>query len=186
MNVVDKKLSLKLMYLWHIMVISYGMFLKPICAIRIVLAWMIRILKRNWKLCGERKRRRKNLLIHHHLTNLFLHNLHQIPNPLSIQSDLALCFQATPMRNLFLHLKNRQTLKPELSQNLLSNPLLQPLGNLNQNSMKLFWQTRNANAQNQTLKQLEKKIDRFASQVSQTKTKVDSIRHHLDQMYIHL
>ena len=41
------------------MVISYGMFLKPICAIRIVLAWMIRILTRNWKLCGERKRKRK-------------------------------------------------------------------------------------------------------------------------------
>ena len=50
----------------------------------------------------------------------------------------------------------------------------------------LNWQTRNANAQNQTLKQLEKKIDRVASQVSQTETKVDSISHRLDQMYIHL
>ena len=30
----------------------YGMFLKPICATRIVLAWMIRILMKNWKLYG--------------------------------------------------------------------------------------------------------------------------------------
>ncbi|KAH9724653.1 hypothetical protein KPL70_007564 [Citrus sinensis] len=44
----------------------------------------------------------------------------------------------------------------------------------------LNWQTKNANAQNQTLKQLEKRIDRVASQVSQTKIKVDSISHRLD------
>ncbi|KAH9752102.1 hypothetical protein KPL71_014562 [Citrus sinensis] len=50
----------------------------------------------------------------------------------------------------------------------------------------LNWQTRNANAQNQTLKQLGKKIDPVASQVSQTETKVDSISHRLDQIYIHL
>ncbi|KAH9698068.1 hypothetical protein KPL71_023866 [Citrus sinensis] len=50
----------------------------------------------------------------------------------------------------------------------------------------LNWQTRNANAQNQTLKQLGKKIDRVASQVSQTETKIDSLSHRLDQMYIHL
>ncbi|KAH9698016.1 hypothetical protein KPL71_023838 [Citrus sinensis] len=41
-------------------------------------------------------------------------------------------------------------------------------------------------AQNQTLQQLGKKIDRVASQVSQTETKVDSISNRLDQMYIHL
>ncbi|KAH9716790.1 hypothetical protein KPL71_021574 [Citrus sinensis] len=50
----------------------------------------------------------------------------------------------------------------------------------------LNWQTKNANAQNQTLYQLGKKIDRVASQVSQTETKVDSISNRLDQMYIHL
>ena len=50
----------------------------------------------------------------------------------------------------------------------------------------LNWQTKNASAQNQTLYQLEKKIDRVASQVSQTETKVDSISSRLDQMYIHL
>ncbi|KAH9724641.1 hypothetical protein KPL70_007560 [Citrus sinensis] len=50
----------------------------------------------------------------------------------------------------------------------------------------LNWQTKNVNAQNQTLKQLGKRIDRVASQVSRTETKVDSISHHLDQMYIHL
>ncbi|KAH9704950.1 hypothetical protein KPL70_011676 [Citrus sinensis] len=50
----------------------------------------------------------------------------------------------------------------------------------------LNWQTKNANAQNHTLQQLSKKIDRVATQVSQTKTKVDSISSRLDQMYIHL
>ncbi|KAH9769430.1 hypothetical protein KPL71_011998 [Citrus sinensis] len=50
----------------------------------------------------------------------------------------------------------------------------------------LNWQTKNANAQNQTLKQLRKRIDRVASQVSQTEIKVDSISHRLDHMYIHL
>ncbi|KAH9792727.1 hypothetical protein KPL71_004249 [Citrus sinensis] len=50
----------------------------------------------------------------------------------------------------------------------------------------LNWQPKNANAQNQTLQQLRKKIDRVASQVSQTETKVDSISNRLDQMYIHL
>ncbi|KAH9752154.1 hypothetical protein KPL71_014584 [Citrus sinensis] len=50
----------------------------------------------------------------------------------------------------------------------------------------LNWQTKNASAQNQTLQQLGKKIDRVASQVSQTETKVDSISSRLDQMYIHL
>ena len=44
----------------------------------------------------------------------------------------------------------------------------------------LNWQTKNANAQNQTLQQLGKKIDQVASQVSQTETKVDSISNHLD------
>ncbi|KAH9792616.1 hypothetical protein KPL71_004194 [Citrus sinensis] len=44
----------------------------------------------------------------------------------------------------------------------------------------LNWQTKNANAQNQTLKQLEKRIDRVASQVFQTEIKVDSISHRLD------
>ena len=50
----------------------------------------------------------------------------------------------------------------------------------------LNWQTKNANAHNQTLQQLGKKIDRVANQVSQTETKVDSINNRLDQMYIHL
>ncbi|KAH9671248.1 hypothetical protein KPL70_017289 [Citrus sinensis] len=50
----------------------------------------------------------------------------------------------------------------------------------------LNWQTKNANAQNHTLQQLGKKIDRVAAQVSQTETKVDSISSRLDQMYIHL
>ncbi|KAH9705025.1 hypothetical protein KPL70_011712 [Citrus sinensis] len=50
----------------------------------------------------------------------------------------------------------------------------------------LNWQTKNANAQNHTLQQLGKKIDRVATQVSQTETKVDSISSRLDQMYIHL
>ncbi|KAH9716979.1 hypothetical protein KPL71_021656 [Citrus sinensis] len=50
----------------------------------------------------------------------------------------------------------------------------------------LNWQTKNASAQNQTLHQLGKKIDRVASQVSQTETKVDSISNCLDKIYIHL
>ncbi|KAH9724647.1 hypothetical protein KPL70_007562 [Citrus sinensis] len=50
----------------------------------------------------------------------------------------------------------------------------------------LNWQTKNANAQNHTLQQLGKKIDRVATQVSQTETKIDSISSRLDQMYIHL
>ncbi|KAH9649352.1 hypothetical protein KPL70_025947 [Citrus sinensis] len=50
----------------------------------------------------------------------------------------------------------------------------------------LNWQTKNTNAQNHTLQQLGKKIDRVATQVSQTETKVDSISSRLDQMYIHL
>ncbi|KAH9686179.1 hypothetical protein KPL70_014272 [Citrus sinensis] len=114
----------------------------------------------------KKKKKKKNLLIHHHLANLFLHILHQIPNLLSIQSDLALCFQVTPMKNPFHHLKNRQTHK--LYEAVLN------------------WQTKNANAQNHTLQQLGKKIDRVATQVSQTETKVDSISSRLDQMYIHL
>ena len=78
------------------------------------------------------------------------------------------------------------------------NPQLLLLANLkSQNSIKLFltgkqkktvlnWQTKNASAQNQTLHQLGKKIDRVASQVSQTETKVESISSHLGQIYIHL
>ncbi|KAH9668365.1 hypothetical protein KPL70_021385 [Citrus sinensis] len=50
----------------------------------------------------------------------------------------------------------------------------------------LNWQTKNASAQNHTLQQLGKKIDRVANQVSQTETKVDSISNRLDQMYLHL
>ncbi|KAH9752107.1 hypothetical protein KPL71_014564 [Citrus sinensis] len=50
----------------------------------------------------------------------------------------------------------------------------------------LNWQTKNASAQNHTLQQLGKKIDRVASQVSQTETKIDLISSRLDQMYIHL
>ncbi|KAH9668370.1 hypothetical protein KPL70_021389 [Citrus sinensis] len=50
----------------------------------------------------------------------------------------------------------------------------------------LNWQTKNASAQNHTLQQLDKKIDRVANQVSQTETKVDSISNRLDQMYLHL
>ncbi|KAH9668396.1 hypothetical protein KPL70_021399 [Citrus sinensis] len=50
----------------------------------------------------------------------------------------------------------------------------------------LNWQTKNAIAQNHTLQQLGKKIDRVANQVSQTETKVDSISNRLDQMYLHL
>ncbi|KAH9686106.1 hypothetical protein KPL70_014233 [Citrus sinensis] len=50
----------------------------------------------------------------------------------------------------------------------------------------LNWQTKNANAQNHTLQQLGKKIDRVATQVSQTETKVDSISSRLDHMYIQL
>ena len=50
----------------------------------------------------------------------------------------------------------------------------------------LNWQTKNFNAQNHTLQQLRRKIDRVASQVFQTETKVDSISNRLDQMYIHL
>ena len=50
----------------------------------------------------------------------------------------------------------------------------------------LNWQTKNASAQNHTLQQLGKKIDRVANQVSQTETKVDSISSRLDQMYLHL
>ena len=38
----------------------------------------------------------------------------------------------------------------------------------------LNWQTKNANAQNHTLQQLGKKIDRVANHVFQTETKVDS------------
>ena len=170
------------------MVISYGMFLKPICAIRIVLAWVIRILMKNWKLYRERKRRRKNLLIHHHLANLFLHNLHQIPNLLSIQSDLALCFQATLMRNLFLHLKNRDTQTQVTSKPFVQSPVTasgQP-EEPKQYEAVLNWQTKNASAQNQTLQQLSKKIDRVTSHVSQIETKVDSISSRLDQMYVHL
>ena len=58
------------------MVIFYGMCLKPICKIQIVLVWTTRMLMTNWKLWGERKRKRKNLLIQKHLANPFLHNLH--------------------------------------------------------------------------------------------------------------
>ena len=57
---------------------------------------------------------------------------------------------------------------------------------LKQYEAVLNWQTKNANAQNQTLKQLGNKIDQVASQISQTEIKVDSISHRLEQMYIHL
>ncbi|KAH9724631.1 hypothetical protein KPL70_007559 [Citrus sinensis] len=55
-----------------------------------------------------------------------------------------------------------------------------------QHEAVLNWQTKNANAQNHTLHQLDKKIDHVATQVSQTETKVDSINSRLEQMYIHL
>ena len=82
-----------------------------------------------------------------------------------------LMFSSQSYEESFSPLENRQTHKPELFQNLFSNPRLQPLANLkNQNSMN----------------QLGQKIDRVANQVSQTETKVDSISNRFDQMYIHL
>ena len=50
----------------------------------------------------------------------------------------------------------------------------------------LNWQTQNANAQNQALHHLGKKIDKVASQVSQTETKVDTITTRLEQIYSNL
>ncbi|KAH9716900.1 hypothetical protein KPL71_021631 [Citrus sinensis] len=54
---------------------------------------------------------------------------------------------------------------------------------LKQYEAVLNWQTKNASAQYQTLHQLGRKIDRVASQVSQTETKVDTISNRLDQIY---
>ena len=50
----------------------------------------------------------------------------------------------------------------------------------------LNWQTQNANAHNQALHHLGKKIDKVASHVSQTETKVDTITARLEQIYSNL
>ena len=50
----------------------------------------------------------------------------------------------------------------------------------------LNWQTQNASAQNQALHHLGKKIDKVASHVSQTETKVDTITARLEQIYSNL
>ena len=50
----------------------------------------------------------------------------------------------------------------------------------------LNWETKNVNAQNQALHHLNKKIDKVASQVSQTETKVDTINARLEQIYSNL
>ena len=50
----------------------------------------------------------------------------------------------------------------------------------------LNWQTQNANAQNQALHHLDKKINKVASQVSQTETKVDTINAWLEHIYSNL
>ena len=50
----------------------------------------------------------------------------------------------------------------------------------------LNWQTQNANAQNQALHILERKIDKVATQVTKTETKVDSLNAQLEQIYLNL
>ena len=50
----------------------------------------------------------------------------------------------------------------------------------------LNWQTQNANAQNQALHNLRRKIDKVATQVTKTKTKVDSLNAQLEQIYLNL
>ncbi|KAH9680182.1 hypothetical protein KPL71_026457 [Citrus sinensis] len=54
---------------------------------------------------------------------------------------------------------------------------------LKQYEAVLNWQTQNASAQNQALHHLGKKIDKVASHVSQTGTKVDIITSRLEQIY---
>ncbi|KAH9769423.1 hypothetical protein KPL71_011996 [Citrus sinensis] len=48
----------------------------------------------------------------------------------------------------------------------------------------LNWQTQNANAQNQALHNLRRKIDKVTTQVTKTKTKMDSLSAQLDQIYL--
>ena len=50
----------------------------------------------------------------------------------------------------------------------------------------LNWQTQNANAQNQALHNLGRKIDKVATQVTKTETKVDSLNAQLEQIYLNL
>ena len=50
----------------------------------------------------------------------------------------------------------------------------------------LSWQTQNANAHNQALHNLGRKIDKVGTQMSKTETKVDSISAQLEQIYLNL
>ena len=50
----------------------------------------------------------------------------------------------------------------------------------------LNWQTQNTNAQNQALHNLGRKIDKVATQVTKTETKVDSLSSQLEQIYQNL
>ena len=56
----------------------------------------------------------------------------------------------------------------------------------NQYEAVLNWQTQNSNAQNQALHNFERKMDKVATQVTKTKTKVDSINAQLEQIYLNL
>ncbi|KAH9680235.1 hypothetical protein KPL71_026478 [Citrus sinensis] len=56
----------------------------------------------------------------------------------------------------------------------------------NQYEVVLNWQTQNANAKNQALHNLGRKIDKVATQVTNTETKVDSINAQLEQIYLNL
>ena len=57
---------------------------------------------------------------------------------------------------------------------------------LKQYEAVLNWQTKNANAQNQALHNLGRKIDKVATQVTKTETKVDSLSSQLEQIYQNL
>ena len=50
----------------------------------------------------------------------------------------------------------------------------------------LNWQTQNANAQNQALHNLGRNIDKVTTQVTKTKTNVDSLNAQLEQIYLNL
>ena len=57
---------------------------------------------------------------------------------------------------------------------------------LKQYEAALNWQTQNANAQNQALRNLGRKIDKVTTYVTKTETKVDSLNAQLEHIYLNL
>ena len=111
------------------------------------------------------------------------------PSPPKLRSCLMFSSSSQSYQESFPPLeKQTDTQTKVVSQPFVQSPITssgQPEA-LKQYEAVLNWQTQNTNAQNQALHNLGRKIDKVATQVTKTETKVDSLSSQLEQIYQNL